>query len=275
MPGEIPIRQCLVIPYFEQDVGHRPIDKQAHPSYIDYECPYITLNGAAYMGQKLRHGETVDLTVQVKNTGNQTARNVSVSLYWSHPTIKFARPLMRVAMHQVKRIDPGGSPVLGLQYSWVIPDEMPEHFCLLAEVSNSSDPSPVAINVGDRHFAQLNLNLVRLEDGGTIFKFRRVRDEQSEGSIRVRSVEGTMLETVARRLGLSPSGASIHTDLEEVGTIREVRNGDRVFVESEWQAKLEPSTEMRADQFSAVELVADDDETGDDGILVVLTPADH
>lgn len=153
----------LVIPYYSGDTGSRPL-----PSSIPFwTCSSIKINGSPYTGQPLTAGEAVSLTVDVINYGTLTTPALCL-FFWANPTTSFTNatvhligqtslPLARLALTTTVPI------------SWTVPDGTPEHICLLAELTATSDPAPQDYDAAtDRHFGQQNIHVVDAAPGGQI-----------------------------------------------------------------------------------------------------------
>ncbi|MFG1774590.1 hypothetical protein ACGFIX_33845 [Nocardia salmonicida] len=248
--------QCLVIPYFQSDVGHRPIDRKKNPSYIYYQCPYILLDGVNYTGEKLPRDRPIDLSVYVRNTGTKVARNVRTTLYWSTPNVGFVRPLNIVGVQYSPMVGIGDPPQVGLQTTWTVPPTVPEHICLLAQVSNTQDPAGPLAAFG-RHYAQLNINLKSMKPGTTgVFNFSGVRRPGVEEFVDARSPEGWRLQTLGESIGMTPSRTRIsEIAIENLGA---VRMGYDDVEETSWQLSFFVPRTLQPGEFACIEIVSHD-----------------
>ena len=155
----------LIIPYYPGDAGDGGPGGRRLPfpnGVISWLCTAIRFDGAIYDGSSpFRRNRTIDITVDVSNGGNATVEGF-VTLYWSDP--------MPVFGAQKIRIDGLGDPVpitvpaFGQVTSPPItltPDAgFPKHFCLLAEVSSTSDQAHMDYDIEDRHYGQHNVTLM-------------------------------------------------------------------------------------------------------------------
>jgi hypothetical protein len=155
----------LVIPYYAGDTGSRPLPS-ADPVWM---CTSILVNGAPYAGQHLMAGQTVELDLDAVNYGTLTAPTVC-QFYYANPTTAFTTATVNVigaASGALARNDPAElGPV-----SWTIPEGLPEHICLLAEVTTPADapPLPLSYNAAaDRHYGQQNIYVTSAAPGGQI-----------------------------------------------------------------------------------------------------------
>jgi hypothetical protein len=155
----------LVIPYYPDDMGSRPLPS----AYPFWSCQSIHLGGSPYAGQKLVPGQTVELAVEAINYGAQTASAVCI-VFWANPTTSFTNASVNfigtapltLAAHAVNITGP---------ISWTIPEGTPEHICLLAEVTAPADPiqQPATYDAAtDRHYAQQNVQVLTATPGQQI-----------------------------------------------------------------------------------------------------------
>src|SRR3954470_13983203 len=147
----------LLIPYFNGDVGVRPLTT-GQPAWM---CPYgIHINGAPYSGTKLDPNLAMNMSVVVCNVG-AVPMLATVSLYWADPGT-FTSP--EWICDWLLPLGPSAKDIETPSYAWKPADEpktVPAHVCLLAAVTSTADPSSGSSNVvNDRHYAQQNLNLL-------------------------------------------------------------------------------------------------------------------
>jgi hypothetical protein len=151
----------LVIPYYTGDQGYRP-PPSADPFWM---CKSIMINGRPYAGQELPRGETVNLSLTAVNLGTLPAPTICL-FFWANPTTSFTSASLQLI----------GQTIVSLVYNvlttspsvtWTVPEDTPQHICLLAEVTTGSDPAPKEFGV-DRHFGQQNVYLTAAPPGGEI-----------------------------------------------------------------------------------------------------------
>jgi len=202
-----PVDAYLFIPYFDGDIGSRPLPT----GIIFYLCPNILVNGVAYKGVPLQKGQTFDLSIKICNFGTKVARNVVARIYWANPTVGFLRSQIAdniIAQMQIPVIQTG-TTITTTTTPWEITDRIPDHVCLLAEVTNIQDPAPNGIDVAlDRHFAQQNLNVIKVTPGQKVLfplQIAQVTDNNLKFKIQTRPVKGIQLEMLAREIEARPS----------------------------------------------------------------------
>ncbi|MDB6133198.1 MAG: hypothetical protein JWM59_1441 [Verrucomicrobiales bacterium] len=198
----------LVIPYFPGDTGTTgPGGKRDFPAgVIDYLCPSIKINGAPYNGAPLPRNQTVSVTIEVANTKNK-GMWAMVSLYWTDPTAVFTGNALHngsddaeVGPPQTLYVPAGGKASFNITFTPLT--KMPNHVCLLAEVTSSDDPAPGTFDVSDRHYACHNLNLLTVAQNrvSTInFFVANPFDTEAEVLVRLRP-EGDVELAQLRRL---------------------------------------------------------------------------
>lgn len=161
----------VVIPYFANDKGRPGIERpltSAHPSWL---CPSIDVVGGPYFTP----GAPLSVRVRVANHGGgPQIDTVNVIVYWADPTTGFTASKTYLGQGAVDVARGGGSgqtPVI----TGMIPGTASSHICLLALAYTTGDVpktgSPVD-PVNDRHWAQLNLNVLAADwNGGFGFTF--------------------------------------------------------------------------------------------------------
>lgn len=163
--GEISdTRPFLAIPYWMPgDSGEqRPLPGNV----LWYMCPSIRTS-------TYQPGEILEVTVEVRNSGGSNTPSLAqVTLWWSNPTLGFViQPENLIGFRQVA-VEPQGGRATTTVMAKRMPDDAPDHICLLARVSHSLDPAPaVADPVGDRHWAQRNLSVVTPKAPGPVTVF--------------------------------------------------------------------------------------------------------
>jgi hypothetical protein len=163
----------LVIPYYSGDEGARPLPS-TDPIWM---CSSIRVNGTAYSGQKLTSGETVTLSLDAINYGELTAPATCV-FFWANPTTVFTSDSISLANAQTPMLpsSSNGSWARSTSVatacppiSWVVPEGIPEHICLLAMITSPSDLAPLTYDAaGDRHWGQQNIQVISSSPGGMI-----------------------------------------------------------------------------------------------------------
>lgn len=156
-------RPYLCIPYWitplapggKWDDGQlRPLTKA--PGVISYMCDAI--HPGPYTP-----GQPLDVKVDVLNSGGGNAAVIAiVTVYWAIPTAGFGKPELLGAVPVQSQPSPSAPNIAtSATVTGTIPLGSPPHVCLLVSVQHPLDkPSPVADPVGDRHWAQRNLQAV-------------------------------------------------------------------------------------------------------------------
>jgi hypothetical protein len=161
-----PKNPVLVIPYYPNDGGHRPLAS----SSPFWKCDAIKLNGIPYAGELLEVGAQIEISVDVVNRGAQIPPPLTTSLfYWANPTTNFTSSTCTFigasapAPLSTSQITPL-APV-----TWSVPAGTPKHICLLAEVTTVLDPAQQTYNAAaDRHWGQQNVYVMTVSAGGEI-----------------------------------------------------------------------------------------------------------
>ncbi len=165
-----PTKAKLFIPYFAGDTGDR---SQPFPAgVLSWWCPGIRItgpDGTLYTGGKLSQDGPSSIAVDVAN-GGQAPAWAQVSLFWSDPTAGFGPPFLRrgpelgsPVMVHVAPGTTGRSDSIPLS---TVPGT-PDHICVIAVVSAFDDPpSGTWDPIGDRHYAQHNIELLEVDEGG-------------------------------------------------------------------------------------------------------------
>jgi hypothetical protein len=161
----------LVIPYYVGDLG-RPLPS----SYPFWMCPSILVNGSPYTGQALKGGQTVELSLIAVNHGFLTAPGVCV-FFWANPTTSFTDAAVNVIGVSTVALPRDALTTTPIAVAWTIPEGIPEHVCLLAEITTPADPAesvpghPGTLTYDaatDRHFGQQNIHVVTVAPGGKV-----------------------------------------------------------------------------------------------------------
>lgn len=281
--GTPPVNVYLFIPYFDGDIGARPLPANV----LSYLCPNILVNGASYNGKPLQKGQTVGLSVKICNLGTKVARNVITRIYWANPTVGFLRSQIAkniLAQVQTPVLPTGGSIITTEETPWTIQDYIPEHVCLVAEVTNSQDLAPNSIDVSiDHHFAQQNLNVIKVTPGQKLLFpiqiAQLVNDRQFK--IHTRPVTGMQLELLAREIEARPAQISVsNIQLHSYGNVRltgrqrlsEMGRAELKTCELEFAIP----ENVHSGEFVAIEVIMTDDKDLDRAIggLVVVALVD-
>jgi hypothetical protein len=156
----------VLIPYFTNDDGERPLPSTA----VAWLCTFILVNGVPFKGERLVRGDTLTLAVRIANRGRKPLHNVLTRVWWANPSVGMSRSqLVLIAEKPLGRALVGPAVTTGLTTPWLIGSEVPEHVCLIAQVSHDQDPAPDAVTPGaERHFAQQNLQLRTAAPGGQL-----------------------------------------------------------------------------------------------------------
>ncbi|MGH9264737.1 MAG: hypothetical protein ACRD1D_08590, partial [Acidimicrobiales bacterium] len=158
-----------------------------------------------------RPGEPLDVTVDVRNSGGGNSASVAtVVVYWSDPTVGFAKPRFFAASAVAvppSRTVPGSTRTPTM--TAVIPPTAPAHICLLVAVSHAQDRAGTTCDpVGDRHWAQRNLQAVPVAPGAPAllpFLVANPFDEETALELQVGPADWAHAEIVAAQLGTEPN----------------------------------------------------------------------
>ncbi|MDJ1479975.1 hypothetical protein QNI16_05715 [Cytophagaceae bacterium YF14B1] len=154
----------LVIPYYAADIGVRPLPA----TVVAWFCESIFIDGVPHTGAPLIAGSTVMISAMVKNAGVKPAA-AYIRFYWLDPTTVFTQADLAdgfIGQGVFPVSIPGSSGgvmsvVESPAIAWEIPDDIPPHICLFAEVGCPGDLETWSFNpVTDRHYAQHNVNIV-------------------------------------------------------------------------------------------------------------------
>jgi len=148
----------VFIPYFgTDDSSQRPLP----PAVTAWLCSYILVDGVPFPGTPLVHGDTLTLSVVTGNSGDKPLYNVLTRIWWGDPSVGISRgQLTLIAEQPLGGALVPGQTATGLTAPWLVTPDVPEHVCLVAQVSHDQDPAPDPVTPGlERHFAQHNLQL--------------------------------------------------------------------------------------------------------------------
>ncbi|TIM28065.1 MAG: hypothetical protein E5Y63_21920 [Mesorhizobium sp.] len=200
-------RSKLLIPYYPKDVGDRT--KPFPPGVISWLCEGIQIlkpDGNPHLG-KLDRGVTYKVRVDVSNAGSRLA-SAEVAVYWADPSAGFGPPHLRrkpeLGPTRTLLSAPGTTDrttTINLTPTATTPD----HICLLAVVSAFDDsPSGSWNPLADRHYAQHNVDIVHIDQGGigTFWFFAtNPLPEAATLTIRIHPTSAEELHTLSRRFG--------------------------------------------------------------------------
>jgi hypothetical protein len=161
--GKNPPGTYLVIPYFSGDMGSRPLPS-ADPFWM---CTSILINGSPYAGQQLIVGETIQLSLDAINYGTLTAPAVCM-FFWANPTTAFTNATVQFIGQTSLSLARNALTLAG-PVSWTVPAGIPQHVCLLAEITSPADAAPNDYDAAtDRHYGQQNVQVMTAAPGGQI-----------------------------------------------------------------------------------------------------------
>jgi hypothetical protein len=153
-------------------------------------------------------GELLEVTVDVANHGPASAAVLAtVAVYWADPTVGFAKPTFFGAT--LVAVAPRGGQSRTAAITGLIPASAPTHICLLARVTHPLDPAgPAANPIGDRHWAQRNLqSVVAVPGAPTVVPFNLgnplLREARFE--LRLNVVRRERLAALAKALYARPA----------------------------------------------------------------------
>jgi len=247
----------LFIPYFDGDNGARPLGN----SWPFYMCPGITVNGVPYDGTKLTPGDTLRLAVKVVNGGNKRVDAFTTRLSWAQPSLGFFRDQLTI-IGEVKNRQKihAGRSLIGIETAWVITDDVPEHVCLIAEVSQPQQVTPAEFDVTkDSQFSQQNLQLKSVKAGEVItiqFNAAISTENFARAQIVVRQPQGHIVEMLAQVVKRQPARTQL-TDfnIRSFGAVspgKRTDGGDRASL---WELQFQVPTDVRSGEFLPIEVL--------------------
>ena len=212
-------RPFLCMPYWLTSSGPagrwdngevRPLS--LNPVAVSYMCDAI--HAGPYTP-----GKPIDVTVDVLNSGGgNAAAIVIVSVYWAEPTAGFAT-LNPLGSTSVVVMPSPSSPniVTSAVVSGTIPEDAPAHVCLVVSVWHPLDkPSTVCDPVGDRHWAQRNLQAVAAVGAGPTmmhFSVGNPFETSKTFDLVIRKVDMQQARMVAGAFDAVPSEMSVRLRL--------------------------------------------------------------
>jgi hypothetical protein len=200
----------------DQDFGKRPLPDPLPAGRISYLSQSIQIytDGNPYTGGNLPRKRPTIIRVKVANWGDKDT-SAQITLWWAVPTPVFSRSELQLdylspdppsVWVYVPRRDGSGKPSIKVTepFTLVPPDDMPDHVCLLAEITagdagagDGGAPDPF----GNRHYAQHNLDLVDVGLGKmSAFSFMTANPFEAEARVlvRLKPVTGAALRSFAR-----------------------------------------------------------------------------
>jgi len=248
----------VLIPYSATDIGVRPLPN----STVLWMCHSIHVNGLPYTGVPFEPGETVNLSVIVKNAG-AVGTLAEVQLYSNKPGTVFSKSSLNLIGQSLLYV-----PALSQQETpslpWVITSALPIHVCLLAVVSCPLDPAPaIAIPLHDRHFGQQNVKVKTANSLLSHFSFHvaNAGSESAHFHVRARPVSDEALRQLNefyKAEGVSLKSESIALAVAEPGRAGRSRQELRLELKPEekrlCQVFVDVPPNLGADQFFAVEI---------------------
>jgi hypothetical protein len=194
----------LVIPYFAGDKGRKGIERDPLPlPAIWWLCKGMRVNGGPL--REYTPDEPTVVDVDVCNYGGGAAETpATVTVWWSAPTVGFG-PAKWFGEAQTVLASKGGAGTVTV--TGTIPAGYP-HVCLLVGVEAGwNDNLPDVPGPGsDRHWAQLNIDVVKAPDGVFRQKFLvgNPQDVPARVHVRARLLAGERLAAVAEALQVTP-----------------------------------------------------------------------
>lgn len=155
-------------------------------------------------------GKPLSVTVEVRNSGGGNAAAIAtVLVYWGVPSAGFATlNFFAAATVPVTPSRTAATVARTATMTGIIPADAPDHICLLVQVSHPQDRAPTAFNpVGDRHWAQRNLQAVTVAPGApAIAGFVAANPFATDGTfdLQVTAADRHQIAVVAASLGAEP-----------------------------------------------------------------------
>ena len=201
----IDTRPFLFIPYwttpmFPGDPGDTGTTRPLPSGVISWLCNGI--HASAYSP-----GQPLDVQVDVGNFGAGNATSlVTVLVYWSEPIAgTFSKPTLFGATSIA--VPPRGAIERSSVISGIIPSWSP-HVCLFALVTHNLDkPGPILDPIGDRHWAQHNLQAVTVSPKKIVhlsFAVGTPQLERGRFEVQIRALDERKMETLAERFKATP-----------------------------------------------------------------------
>lgn len=203
----------LIIPYAADDRGRsdqRPLPGTLSGPPVAWNCPSVIVDGqpGTYVP-----GAPLKTRVVVRNHGfGGVPAPATVTLWWAEPFTGF--PVLNLLGQASIAVPPDGKDHSAGPIEGLIPASAPAHLCLIAMVSGltdrpAKDPASGKIvidPVGDRHFAQYNLNAINAASGRFDFGFFGGNPfaEPARFIVRARAVPERALAALSVRMGAEP-----------------------------------------------------------------------
>jgi hypothetical protein len=222
--------QFLTIPYAPDDIGapgQRPLPGGLAGPPVYWACPSISVAGPP---GTFEPGRDLAVTVTVRNAGGGSVPALAtVTVWWALPSTGFTD--LRFHGQASVVVPSKGGTATTAPIVRMIPADAPSHICLLALVTAPADlpekdPASgklVVDPVGDRHWAQLNLNAIKTGRGGAFafpFLAGNPLPEAARFRLLARPVRAEPLRMLARLIGLEP------VPLEDLGLTVAPRAGE-------------------------------------------------
>lgn len=198
---DTPTQSKLYIPSYDKDIGERGGTWPA--GWLSYKSSGIMIerpDGSPYGGGKIDRSGPSAIRVAVANAGTAAAADAQVTLYWTDPSSGFGpphlkrKPVLGPSPPPV-HVAPGATEVT--QAIALAPQaDTPDHICLVAVVGAFGDhPGGTWDVLGDRHYAQHNIDIVHVQAGaiGT-FHFNVINPFQVDAEVTVQLRAATALE---------------------------------------------------------------------------------
>jgi hypothetical protein len=228
-------RPFLTIPYWTAAVSpggtwDRGTDRPLPGAVVSYLCESIR-PGPYTPGQPL------DVVVHVRNSGGgNSAALATVVVYWADPTVGFAKPnFLAATAVAVPPSRNAAASVATRTMTATIPASAPTHVCLLAAVSHPQDRAGTACDpVGDRHWAQRNLQAAAVAPGAPAFvPFVAANPFEVEASFELLlgPADERHVVRVAREFGTEPVGARATLRLLDEGGAEIAEPGPQTGIE--------------------------------------------
>lgn len=206
----------LIIPYAPDDRGRsdqRPLPGTLSGPPVAWSCPSLIVDGqpGTYVP-----GSPLKTLVVVRNYGfGGVPAPATVTLWWAEPSTGFS--VLNLLGQASVAVPPDGRDHSAGPIDGFIPASAPPHLCLIAMVSGLTDrpvkdpaSGKIIIDpVGDRHFAQHNLNAINVASGRFDFGFFAGNPlaEPARFIVRARAVPERALAPLSITMGMEPAQA--------------------------------------------------------------------
>jgi hypothetical protein len=251
----------LVIPYFAQDVGYRPLPANI-PIWL---CTSILINGSSYVGA-LPTGVPVNLSVMVRNAGSEGTLTYA-RFYYTDASSGFTN-LTPIAQTSSGFYIAATAMIESPTVVWTPSSMMMVHTCIVVIVDGATDHAPPGLqgNQQDRHIAQQNIQLLTVAPGETAvlnFYAGNATRHAATFTVTAHTASKAAQGALARLYRTDPiSVSSRNIGLQLAANARDVKRSSRGSLSTKLkpherrlcQVSVKMPADIEAEQFLAVEV---------------------